>query len=136
MSRRDAREIALKSLFTLDFTPEQELAAVIELSAAEVPHNSKADRVYARQLVQGAVENKTVIDEELEKLSPNWKVARMSVLNSSLLRLAAYEMFYSEDKVPPAVAINEVVELAKMYGTDESPAFVNGILGKMVKNHA
>ena len=136
MSRRDAREIALKSLFMLDFTSEQETGITVDTAAKEVPKAVQSDIAYAKKIVIGTKQQICAIDEELERLSPNWHVQRMSVIDRSLLRLASYEMFYGEDKIPPAVAINEAVELAKAYGTEDSPAFVNGILGKMVKSHA
>ena len=59
----------------------------------------------------------------------------MSGIDRNLMRMAAYEMFYSDEKIPPAVAINEAVEIAKIYGGDSSPAFVNGMLGTLVKRH-
>ena len=74
------------------------------------------------------------IDKILNETSKGWKTSRMGKVDLSILRLAAYEVLYDED-VPTSVAINEAVELAKKFGGDDSPSFINGVLGKMVKQH-
>ena len=89
---------------------------------------------YAVSLVRGVEEHLADIDACLEATSENWAVARMPIVDRSILRLAAFEMIYEED-VPVSVAINEAVELAKEFGgEDESPRFVNGVLGRIAKS--
>jgi N utilization substance protein B len=137
MSRRDARIVALKSLFSMDFTtdysPEETVDALCEDDECCLPNGN--DKKYAVLLTQGTRDHLEEIDAELDTLSKDWKVNRMPGVDRNLLRMAAFEMFYSNEKIPPAVAINEVVEIAKVYGGDESPSFINGLLGTLVRKH-
>lgn len=135
MSRRNAREIVLKSLFIMDFTPDTEISNALKVAEEEIQGATKSDVSYAKEVVEGTMSHIEEIDKELEETSKKWHVKRMAAIDRNLIRLAAYEMFMGAEKVPSAIAINEVVELAKLYGSDESAAYVNGILGKMVKNH-
>ena len=135
MSRRNAREIVLKSLFIMDFTPDTEIDKALKVAEEEIQGATKADVAYAKEVVEGTLANIAEIDKELEETSTGWHVSRMSAIDRNLIRLAAYEMFTCVEKVPSAIAINEAVELAKLYGSDESAAYINGILGKMAKNH-
>ena len=86
--------------------------------------------VYALMLLDGAKENLEAIDELIESASDNWTLDRMPVVDRSLLRLTTYEMRYVDD-VPVSVSINEAVHLAKEFGGDDSPRFINGILGRI-----
>ena len=89
---------------------------------------------YALQLVNGVTDHRAQIDEQLALVSENWKVERMPIVDRTILRLAVYEMLYETD-VPISVSINEAVELAKDFGgEDESPRFVNGVLGHIARN--
>lgn len=133
MSRRLARETALQVLFQLDMTGEnQNLKPVIYKWAEEfaVPEGSIP---FAEALVEGTLAHKEVIDEKLEKLSEGWSVSRMANVDRNLLRLACYEILYRED-IPGRVTINEALEIAKRYGSDESGKFINGILDKVVES--
>lgn len=138
MSRREARTIALRSLFALDFNGDQPVEETVQFMAAEddIKDANEHDLAYALSLVQGVQDHLAELDAELDTLNPDWKVARMNGIDRNLLRIADFEIYYSEEKVPAPVAINEAVELAKVYGGDESPAFVNGLLGSLVKKHA
>lgn len=138
MSRREARTIALRSLFALDFNGDQPVEETVQFMAAEddIKDANEHDLAYALSLVQGVRDHLAELDAELDTLNPDWKVARMNGIDRNLLRIADFEIYYSEEKVPAPVAINEAVELAKVYGGDESPAFVNGLLGSLVKKHA
>ena len=137
MSRRDARITALMGLFSLDYSedgnPEQIVTALSE--EEEHPLRRKEDQAYAMLLVEGTRKHLAEIDQELNGLAKEWEVPRMAGVDRNLLRLADFEMFYSDEKIPPAVAINEAVEIAKIFGGDESPQFVNGLLGTLVKKH-
>ena len=135
MSRRLSREIALKTLFMLDFTPDAPLQEAI-VTAQEGLSSGTTQDEYASILIQGTLNNRLAIDTELTKLANGWTVERMATIDRNVLRLSVYEILYGEEKVAPAIAVNEAVELAKIYGTDESSKFVKGILGKLVKNHA
>ena len=93
------------------------------------------DLAYALELVNGVRENREALDGELNGLDAKWTLKRMNGIDRNLLRIASWEMFCRPEPVPPAVAINEAVELAKIYGGDDSPAFINGLLGSLVKKH-
>lgn len=138
MSRREARTVALRSLFALDFNGDQDLEETVDFMAGELdgPKATKKDLAYALKVVSGVRGSLEAIDGELNTLNPDWQVSRMAGIDRNLLRMAAYEMFYGDEKIPPAVAINEAVELAKIYGEDHSPVFINGLLGTLVKKHA
>lgn len=137
MSRREARTIALRSLFAIDFAPDNTPAETVAAMAEEedIRDTNKKDLAYAQLLVEGTRENLAAIDEELNGLSKEWTVERMAAVDRNLLRMAVYEMYYAETPVPAPVVINEVVELSKGYGSDDSPAFINGLLGALVKKH-
>lgn len=131
MSRRKARELALQVLFQLDFNaadPEQALAEL----CAEV-NLSPDGRTYAQTLVRGVTEQRQIIDAVISRISREWKPQRMPGVDRNLARIAIYEMQFSAEPLPPSVAINEAVELAKKYGTDDSPKFINGILGTVAR---
>ncbi|AFM01242.1 MULTISPECIES: transcription antitermination factor NusB [Desulfitobacterium] len=133
MSRRLARETALQVLFQLDMTGEnQDLKPTIHKWAEEfaVPEGSIP---FAEELVEGTWTHKEVIDENLEKLSEGWSLSRMANVDRNLLRLASYEILFRED-IPGRVTINEAIEIAKRYGSEESGKFINGILDKVVES--
>lgn len=137
MSRREARTIAMRSLFALEFSPEQSPEETVKTMAEEedIQDTRKKDLAYALELVNGVRENREALDGELNGLDAKWTLKRMNGIDRNLLRIASWEMFCSPEPVPPAVAINEAVELAKVYGGDDSPAFINGLLGSLVKKH-
>lgn len=127
--RRRAREDALSLLYSGDIM-ESDAAALIE--EGDFPEDIELGE-YAESLVRGVTEHRADIDERLAATSENWSVDRMPVVDRALLRLAVYEMVYVDD-VPVSVAINEAVELAKIYGgEDESSRFVNGVLGRIAR---
>lgn len=132
MSRRQAREAALQSLFQLDFN-DGGADKALESSLQTVHIAAPADRDYARELVSGARDNLEAIDAIIKGQLKDWKLERMSGIDRNIVRLAVFEMKFMADKLVPNIAINEAVELAKKYGTDDSARFVNGILGSMIK---
>lgn len=151
MSRRLAREVVLQSLFQIDFTAceaEQALNSslaehgeFIYLEDTEVETEElqvkKASclkaKAYAETVLNGVVANLAEIDAKLSEYAVDWTVERMPATDRNILRIAAYEMLYAEEKIVPGVAINEAVEIAKLYGSEEAPRFINGVLGKMVR---
>ncbi|MDD2234203.1 MAG: transcription antitermination factor NusB [Desulfitobacteriaceae bacterium] len=131
MSRRLAREITLQVLFQLDFTKENlDLNRMAELWGEEfaVPKSSIA---FAQQLIRGTVEHLAEINRKIAALAEGWTVERMANVDRNIMRLAAYEIFYRDD-IPERVTINEAVELAKQFGSEESGKFINGILDRLV----
>lgn len=146
MIRRIAREMVLQSLFQIDFTkcePEAALQAALEYqkegdedkTIVDVHKEEELTKAmeYAQKLMNGILSNIEAVDESIGKYAIDWTVERMPATDRNILRIAAYEMLFAEEKLAPGVAINEAVEIAKLYGTEESPRFINGILGKMVK---
>ena len=133
MIRRIAREVALQSLFQIDFN-SCEAAVAVEASLAEHDEeNAPKAYDYALQLVQGVLANKEAIDARLGQYAIDWTVERMPATDRNILRVAVYEMLFAAEPLAYGVAINEAVEVAKLYGTEESPRFVNGVLGKLAK---
>ncbi len=134
MSRRKAREMAVQALFQLDFnsdvTKEEALISVF----SEREDINESTKLYARALVEGTQNNLAAIDEYISALSREWKIDRMAGVDRNIARMAIYEMKYSDERLQAGVAINEAVELAKTFGTEDSSRFINGILGSIVKN--
>jgi N utilization substance protein B len=135
-TRRKAREIALQILYQREvqeqLSDDQALALFWHSFAGggEPPNEPDDDaRPFAEHLVRGVRAHQPEIDALIGAASRNWRIERMARVDRNLLRLAIYELKYAED-VPAKVAINEAIEIAKRYGTAESPAFVNGILDR------
>jgi len=132
MIRRKGREIALQILYQIDITgTSPELA----IKAYKEHLNIEEERAFAfgEELVRGVVQNLQFIDKVIQKYTPEWPLERLNLTDKNILRLGVYEFFFRPD-IPPVVSINEAVELAKLYGTDESPAFVNGVLDSIYKH--
>ena len=89
---------------------------------------------YARELVAGVADCRGAIDEQLAEVAENWTIERMPVVDRNVIRVAVYEIAFREE-IPTGVAINEAVEVAKLYGGDDSPKFVNGVLGRIAARH-
>ena len=135
MSRRHAREAALLTLFQLEFGADEASAEnVSDLAVGEVEGIKENDLPYAHSLVQGTCAHLAEIDAEIERLAKEWKLHRMAAVDRNLIRMAYYEMRYQEERIDPPVAINEAVELAKKYGSDDARRYVNGILAAMQKS--
>ncbi len=135
MSRRQAREMALKGLYMSEFSREKSNEELLAAAGEDIPPEDAKDREYAGLILAGTKDNMEAIDQEIGALSARWEMKRMAALDRNILRMAAFEMFYGQEKVPYSVVINEAVELAKEYGADDSAAFINGVLGSMVKKH-
>ncbi|HIJ79644.1 MAG: transcription antitermination factor NusB [Desulfobulbaceae bacterium] len=131
--RRKARELALNALYQGEMTATP-VAEKFPLLCDNFEINKKAIP-YGQLLVDGITDNWDVIDKKIADSAANWRMSRMSVLDRNIIRLATYEMLFQKD-VPNQVAINEAVELAKRFCTDDSPAFINGILDAILKTLA
>ena len=132
MTRREIREQVFKMLFRVEFYNQEEMSEQIALCEDDACDWKEKDRAYIFEKVGNISDKLEEIDAKINEVSEGWKTGRMGKVDLALIRLAVYEMLYDED-VPAKVAINEAVELAKQYGTDNSPAFVNGILAKLVR---
>ena len=131
MSRRELREQIFKMLFRIEFHEGMEMEEQMRLFLEEEEEISKEDSEYIRNKYENIVEHLEEIDASINEKAKVWKTSRMAKVELSLIRLAVYEIQYDED-IPAGVAINEAVELAKKYGADSSPAFINGVLAKFV----
>lgn len=129
--RRKAREAALQFLFQEDFKIEdghksENLEERFGSFCILYQVNRQA-REYARILLLGLVAERARVDELIGEAASNWRLSRLAATDRNILRLAAYEMIMEND-IPDQVAINEAVEIAKRFGSDESPSFINGVL--------
>ena len=152
-TRREARERAIQFLFQYDLNPSLDLEAALnvfwdtqraaalaeekgvatwgEKHAPEPPTaEESAIRIFAEPLIRGVLEKHQELDEEIQKHAKNWELHRMAVVDRNILRLAIFEMRHRDD-IPPVVTINEAVDIAKKYSTEDSGKFVNGILDKI-----
>ncbi|MDF2927846.1 transcription antitermination factor NusB [Anaerospora sp.] len=132
MSRRKAREVAVQALFQLDFnqiTTETAMEAVLDEHAGL----SEGAKQYAQKLVTGTQQSLGEIDRIIASAATEWKLDRMAAVDRNIARVAIYEMKFGEEQLPPNVAINEAVEVAKTFGSEDSSRFINGILGSLVK---
>ena len=127
--RRRARILALQALFEVDTAHHQPDASIRgRLEESPIPPEGE---IFCRELLYGVLEHQLVLDAMIQRFAPEWPIAQMAPVDRNILRLAAYEIVF-EKGVPPKVAINEAVELAKTFGGDSSPRFVNGVLGTLL----
>jgi transcription antitermination factor NusB len=127
--RRLAREIALAFLYQWDLRGEEVLPELDDLLLRDRRPPEVAE--YAKELVRGTIEHRTEIDGRISEAAENWRIERMAVVDRNVLRMGVFEMDKKRDDVPPKVVINEAIELAKRFSTDQSGAFVNGILDRV-----
>ena len=130
-ARTKARKRALDILFQADVRGDQVatvLAAEAKRAASEP--SREASWLYAREIVDGVIDNSDAIDEQITTFAKDWSLERMPAVDRAVLRIAVWEILYN-DEVPAAVAIDEAVELAKEFSTDDSGAFVHGVLGRI-----
>ncbi len=147
-NRRIGRECALKMLYSLKVDRDQvDPGKVLDsfwsqfrfaddalgepLETADAPLASST-RLFAETLVKGVVEYRAVIDRKIAEVAKNWSVDRMTPVDLSILRMAGYELLYHPE-IPVNVTINEAIEIAKRYGTEESASFINGLLDKIAQ---
>ena len=151
--RREARERAVQFLFQFDLNPPEQLeealdqfwdsqraAALAEEKGpatwgqkSELPPATDAEaqvRAFSDPLIHGVIEHRAELDERIQQYAKNWELHRMAAVDRNILRLAIYEMLYRDD-IPPVVSINEAVDVAKKFSTQDSGKFVNGILDKI-----
>ena len=127
-ARRKARGTALQALYEID-SAGHETEAVLSrfLDEEEISEENKA---FIHELVNKVIQNKEQIDHNIQRFAPAWPVKQLPVIDRNILRLAISEILF-DNKVSVKVAINEAVELAKKFGSDNSPKFINGVLGSV-----
>lgn len=127
-ARHKAREVALQVLYEIDSVehkPDEALNHI--LSRIEV---SEDVVIFARELVNGVIQNREQLDQNIRDFAPAWPLDQISIVDRNILRLAIYEIIHDK-KIPVKVAINEAVELAKAFGSNSSSRFINGVLGSV-----
>ncbi len=131
-NRHLARTLALQTLFEWDFrkTGESPESLLSENQAEFAPQFE--DNQFAEHLVKGVIKEQSIIDAQIEKYAPEWPLNQITTIDRNILRIGIYELSLPE-QVPPKVAINEAIELAKAFGGDASGRFVNGVLGSLFK---
>lgn len=134
MSRRLARESAIQFLYSTDFNKNENTEVMLEqFMEDKLPDSmNKADIKFSEEIIKGTIEKLQNIDQLIQNNTIGWTKERIAKVDLAILRLALYEILFRND-IPDSVAINEAVELAKKYSTDESGSFVNGILGKIIR---
>lgn len=134
-NRHLQRSVAMQSLFEWDFKGkhDENSREILKRNLEEFAPGLE-DGIFAGQLIEGTLRERPTIDKLIEKCAPEWPLEQVTVIDRNILRLGIYElMFGSYDEVPPKVAINEAIELAKTFGSDASPRFVNGVLGTIYR---
>ena len=130
MSRTELREHIFRMLFRVEFNNAEEMKEQEQFYFDELEEATGKDQEYILNKYRAIDEKRTEIDKLLNEVTEGWKTTRMNRVDLTILRLATYEIKWDED-VPTGVAINEAVELAKKYSSDDGPAFINGVLAKV-----
>ncbi len=131
-SRRRAREFSLKALYQMDISKRWDVEEA--LGDKGLIDRKGVDMEYSMRLIRGVIGHLHSLDRMIEDASEHWRIERMNVVDRNILRLAVFELLYCTD-VPYKVVIDEAVELGKVYGTEDSPSFINGILDAIAKRH-
>lgn len=132
--RTRSRELALQFLYQVDLLGPEKLKDLTGFLQEQAEGGDAETTRYARLLVEGTLDATPELDAEIQFVAQNWQVDRMAVIDRNVLRMAAFEILHC-DEIPPKVAINEGIELGKRFSTQNSGAFINGILDK-IKNRA
>jgi len=127
-ARRKARSVALQALYEIDLAGH-DAEAVIARLLTEIEF-SEENSIFITELVKGVLQNSEEIDRHLQNFAPAWPIGQIAVIDRNILRLAIFEILF-DNKVPVKAAINEAVELAKRFASDNSAKFVNGVLGSV-----
>ena len=130
MKRRQARELALQILFQIDLGhAPPETAFQYTVQGKDMDQESID---FIRRIVFGSIQNLKILDKAIASVSRDWDLGRMAAVERNIMRMALFEIFYCED-IPDSVSLNEAIELAKIFGTDDSSRFINGVLGKIAE---
>ncbi len=132
-TRRLSRELALQVLFQQEFAQKQSVEA--GLSTFRRSFDAEQDVwTYALEILKGVEGHAAEIDKTIQGAAAHWTLKRMAMVDLNIMRIATYELKFSGESVPPAVVIDEAIEISKKYGTVDSAAFVNGILDQIMKH--
>lgn len=137
-NRHLGRIVALQSLYEYEFRkkagdPSVDIKAIVAKNI-EPYEKALGDTEFVYALTSGVLDKVSNLDKELQPIAPEWPIETIASVDRNVLRIGLYELTYSPDSVPPKVAINEAVELAKAFGSDNSSKFINGVLGTAYRN--
>jgi len=132
MNRHLSRMVAMQAIYEWNFRRDADLQEILERSIAEF--NDDIDKNFLKTIILGVREKKNRLDKEIENSAPEWPIEQISCIDKSILEISIFELLNSSD-VPPKVAINEAVELAKQFGSENSSKFINGVLGTVYEKH-
>jgi len=124
--------VAMQAIYEWNFRRDADLQEILERSIAEF--NDDIDKNFLKTIILGVREKKNRLDKEIENSAPEWPIEQISCIDKSILEISIFELLNSSD-VPPKVAINEAVELAKQFGSENSSKFINGVLGTVYEKH-
>jgi N utilization substance protein B len=129
--RREGRELAVQALYAVELSPAPPREAITLFWETE--HCKRSAKAFASELLSGIIDRLAEIDAQISAKSPNWSISRMAKIDLAIIRLATYELLFRPD-IPKNVTINEAIEIAKKFGTEDSPAFVNGIVDEISRS--
>ncbi len=129
-TRRKSRELALQALYQWNITRQDPFLILDQQKVNFSPADEEDE--FAQQIIVGVLEHYNHIDELIEKFSEHWRLDRISIIDRNILRMAIFELLFRED-IPPRVTLNEAIDLGKRFGSEDSSAFINGILDRIQK---
>ena len=132
-ARRTGRELALQALYQHDIAGGHYAKLAADLQQRYQDSEQSEALAFAAELVKAVLEHRAELDGLIEGAARNWRMARMAVIDRNILRLGSAQLLHFKDQVPPRVAIDEAIELAKRFGDDESGRFANGILDRIYR---
>ena len=132
ITRKKLRDLTFKIVYSCNFYPNLELEEETRLFLEQQEELSEEDREEILARCMDIFPRIPELDQEISEKTEGWRIERFSKVDLSIIRLALYEMYY-DDETPEKVAVNEAVELAKVYGGDESPKFINGVLARLIR---
>ncbi|MFA5157748.1 MAG: transcription antitermination factor NusB [Patescibacteria group bacterium] len=132
MNRHLSRMVSMQAIYEWNFRPDSNLEEILQRSIAEFADD--IDKEFVKSEILGVSKHRDALDKEIEECAPEWPIEQISVIDKSILEIAIYELLHTDD-IPPKVSINEAVELAKQFGSNNSGKFINGVLGTIYTNH-
>lgn len=132
MNRRKSREIATQLIFEMSINKEGYMEIIENFRENTEDNIDEVDFGYVARVLRGIEENSEMINETISKYLVKWKLERLPKMNTAILKMATYEILF-EEEIPSKVTVNEAIELAKKYGDDNAPSFINGVLNNLMK---
>ena len=134
-NRHLGRIVALQTLYEYEFRAAEDTVSVTEILDRNIERYSEAidDKGFVSELINGVIKEQADLDAKLQPIAPGWPIEQIARIDRNVLRIGLFELLHRGDAVPPKVAINEAVELAKAFGSDNSSKFINGVLGTALR---